>query len=150
MNKKKLLCTKWLLQWYWQRHIANEISYIDQCQTLHWRHTNISSRYIYLKDIFPKPLKYQAKKIEADIILALVLPTIVTPPFSLFSSQVEDPMPEIHGTWLEWCEEASEAIEASVRLKSLCQLGWRSCLLASNVWWCLPLPDFSLKKRCSV
>ena len=40
-------------------------------------------------------------KIEADIILALVLPTIVTPPFSLFSSQVEDPMPEIHGTWLE-------------------------------------------------
>ena len=54
-------------------------------------------------------------------------------------------MPEIHGTWLEWCEEASEAIEASVRLKSLCQLGWRSCLLASNVW-CLPLLDFSLKK----
>ena len=62
--------------------------------------TNVSSRYIYITYI-SKASKIPSKKIEADIILALVLPTIVTPPFSLFSSQVEDPMPEIHGTWLE-------------------------------------------------
>ena len=61
------------------------------------------SRFILYKPktYISKASKIPSKKIEADIILALVLPTIVTPPFSLFSSQVEDPMPEIHGTWLE-------------------------------------------------
>ena len=74
-------------------------------------HTSISAKLctgdtlMFLADIYityiSKASKIPSKKIEADIILALVLPTIVTPPFSLFSSQVEDPMPEIHGTWLE-------------------------------------------------
>ena len=71
-------------------------------------HTSISAKLctgdilMFLAETYiSKASKIPSKKIEADIILALVLPTIVTPPFSLFSSQVEDPMPEIHGTWLE-------------------------------------------------